>query len=60
MNNSERHTTALHYLIVDANQVMGEWNGDEPGRLEDRTNVAEEIIAKAEELRTLIEEIEEL
>lgn len=58
MNNAERHTAALHYLIVDAEQVMGEWNGDESGTLEDRSNVAQEIVDAATEIMALIKELE--
>lgn len=60
MNNYYRHCTSLHYIIEDAIAVASEWNGDEAGREEERSNRADEIIKKADELRTLLEELEEL
>ena len=60
MDNHYRHCTSLSYIIQDAIKVSGEWNGDEPGSLEDRAHCADEIVKKAEELRELIESLEEL
>ena len=60
IDNHYRHCTSLSYIIQDATKVMGEWNGDEAGREEDRAHCADEIVEKAQELRTLIEELEQL
>lgn len=60
MDHAERHNTALHYIIVDAISVAGEWNGDESGIAEERSNIALEIQEKALEIQKLIEELEEL
>lgn len=60
MDDYYRHTTGLHYIIEDAIKVASQWNGDEPGREEDRALCADEIVQKAEELRELIEELERL
>ena len=60
MTNLNRHLTSLHYIVEDALRVAGQWNGDEAGSEEDRAHLANEIVAKADELRELIEGMEEL
>lgn len=60
MDNRYRHCTSLSYIIQDAIKVSGEWNGDEAGQEEDRAHQADEIVNKAEELRKLIEEMENI
>jgi hypothetical protein len=60
MNELARHTTALHEIILYADSISGEWNGDDAGRLEDRATAADEITEKANELRQLLEELEEM
>lgn len=47
-------------IVEWANQITGEWNGDEPGTQEDRAHQADEIIEKALELRELILGMEQL
>lgn len=60
MDNYSRHDTALLEIILDAEKLAGEWNGDEPGVGEDKANYATEIAEKATELRELIDQLEEL
>lgn len=60
MDNYYRHCTSLSYIIQDAIKVSSEWNGDDAGSQEDKAHAANEIVQKAEELRKLIEELEEL
>jgi hypothetical protein len=43
-----------------AEAIAGEWDGDNPGRLEDRATCASEIIAKLNEVKELIAEMENL
>ena len=47
-------------VINWADQISGEWNGDESGRQEDRAHQANEIIEKALELRELVLGMEQL
>lgn len=60
MDNHYRHCTSLSYIIQDALKVASEWNGKEAGSKEDRAHQANEIVEKAEELRKLIEDLENL
>jgi hypothetical protein len=60
MENKYRHCASLSYIIQDATNVSGEWDGDFAGQLEDRAHLADEIVSKAEELRKLIEELENI
>jgi hypothetical protein len=43
-----------------AEEVAGEWNGDESGSQEDRAMQAEDIIEKCKELKELLEGMENL
>ena len=43
-----------------ANQITGEWNGDEPGVEEDRAMLAEDILKDINTLRAHINLMEEL
>lgn len=43
-----------------AENIAGEWNGDESGSAEDRAGQAEEIIEKVDELLELINGMENL
>ena len=43
-----------------AEDISGEWNGDNPGRKEDRAHQANEIIEKVDELLELINGMENL
>lgn len=40
-------------------RVMGEWDGDNSGKLEDRAKTAQELFNKASEVLDLIIELEE-
>lgn len=55
-----RHLTNLHYIIMDALKISGQWNGDERGRQEDRAHQADEIADMANKLRALIIGMDEL
>ncbi len=50
----------LSDIIEWAEEIAGEWNGDEPGSQEDRANQALEIIEKVTELKELINDMENL
>jgi len=41
-----------------AEEIAGEWNGDEPGIQEERAECANEIIEKIDELVLLLKELE--
>jgi hypothetical protein len=43
-----------------AENIAGQWNGDNPGRAEDRAGQANEIIEKVDELIQLINGMENL
>jgi hypothetical protein len=60
MDELARHTTALHEIILYADKITGEWDGDNAGREEDRATAAEEVMEMADELRTLITELDEM
>lgn len=49
----------LENLITKCEEIAGEWNGDEPGRQEERAHIAEDIMEKAQELIELLEELDE-
>jgi hypothetical protein len=49
----------LQTLIKQMEEIAGEWNGDEPGRPEERAHIAEDIIEKTKELLDLLEELDE-
>lgn len=42
-----------------AEEVSGQWNGDNPGRGEDRAGIANDIIEKVAELRELLSALDE-
>lgn len=48
----------LGKLIEQAENVSGEWNGDESGTLEDRAHIADDIVLAATELQDLIAQLE--
>ena len=43
-----------------AEEISGQWDGDKPGRAEDRAHQAQDVIDKVEELSILINEMENL
>lgn len=47
----------LAHLKKWAENIAGEWNGDESGLQEDRAHCANDIISKATELQTLLDEM---
>ena len=59
---SEEHFYQLGIddIITWADDIAGEWNGDNPGSQEERANQAESIIEKASELKKLIAGMAEL
>lgn len=42
-----------------AEEIAGEWNGDESGIQEDKAHIAGEIIEKIDELNQLLAELED-
>lgn len=58
MNDSQIHLSNLDKLIQDANDIAGQWNGDEAGLLEERAGIATKIAEKAEEIKDLINHLE--
>lgn len=50
---------ALDDLIKEADQVAGAWNGDEAGKQEEQAQSALEIIEKCNEIKDLINYINE-
>lgn len=42
-----------------AEEVAGQWNGDESGRAEERADIANDIIEKIDELNQLLAELED-
>lgn len=49
----------LKELARKAEEISGEWNGDLPGRDEDRAHCANDIIEKCKELEILLDEMQE-
>jgi len=47
----------LKDIKAEAEQVAGEWNGDEPGVLEDRANIAGDILEAVKNLEELLAEL---
>ena len=43
-----------------AEEIAGEWDGDNPGRAEDRAHQAQDILDKVVELSILINEMKDL
>ena len=46
-------------LLEEARDISSQWNGDEPGHLEDQAHICDEIFKTAEKLQNLIKELEE-
>jgi hypothetical protein len=51
------YQTALKAMKRHMEDIAGQWNGDEPGRDEDRAHAASEAIACIESLEALLEEL---
>ena len=50
----------LQILKEWAEEISGEWNGDNPGKQEERAHCAQDIIKKSDELKDLLDEMKEL
>jgi len=48
----------ISHIVKEANEISGEWNGDESGLLEDRANAAGELIELLDQASVLIAELE--
>jgi hypothetical protein len=46
----------LQRLIKEAEAISGEWNGDEPGLMEDRAHIANDVIETTQKLIELLNE----
>ncbi len=60
MQNLQHYIDEMEDLEKEASEVSGSWNGDLPGRQEDLAHAADEIVGKAQELKTLLEEFKSL
>jgi len=49
----------LDALIIRMKEISGEWDGDNPGELENKSHIAEDIIKSADKLRIHLEEMVE-
>jgi len=49
----------LQAISKYAEEISGQWNGDESGLLEERASIANDIIEKVEEVRNLLKELDE-
>ncbi len=47
----------LQKLIKDCEEIAGWWNGDNPGRAEDRAHIANDIIETSKKLQELLVEL---
>lgn len=56
---AERILSAIDHLVVDMEEMAGEWNGDESGLKEDRAHLANDIIEASNNLKKLLEELAE-
>lgn len=59
LRNYREQYQAVSNLLEWANDISGQWNGDEPGDQEQAANCADEIIIKCYEIRELIDEMEQ-
>lgn len=60
MENLQHYIYELEDLEKEAGEISGNWNGDESGRQEDLAHAADEIVYKAQELKTLLEEFKNI
>lgn len=60
MIDEEYQISSVNDIIKWADEIAGEWNGDESGSQEDRAHQALDIIDKCNELKELISGMEEL
>jgi len=59
MNYLDKELNTLKDIKEEANQIAGEWNGDESGVLEDRANIAGDILEAVKNLEELLAELDE-
>jgi hypothetical protein len=57
--NDTPYFKVLDDLIKEAEEIAGSWNGDESGRQEEQAESAKEIIEKCQEIKELINYINE-
>lgn len=60
MTDEELWIAQIEDVIKWADEICGEWNGDESGSQENRANQAEDIVNKALDLQELIKGMSEL
>lgn len=48
----------LQKFKEEVEDIAGQWNGDNSGRLEDQAHICLEILDKVKEIEVLIEELE--
>ena len=48
----------LKHISEYAEEISGQWNGKESGRAEERADIANDIIEKVKELRSLLAELD--
>lgn len=60
MSDEQFWSSYLDDIIAWADEIAGEWDGNEPGRQEDRGHQANDIIQKAQELQQLLLEMSKL
>jgi hypothetical protein len=49
--------TDIEQIKKYAENISGQWNGDEPGLQEDRAGIANEILEKISEIEELLKEL---
>lgn len=49
----------LEKLKVRMQELSGQWNGDESGRLEDQAHICDEVIEHIDQIEVLLKELEE-
>jgi hypothetical protein len=56
MSNMEK---TLLELKREMNEVMGQWDGDSPGRAEERVSTASDIVDRINEIEKLLSDLDE-
>jgi Asp-tRNA(Asn)/Glu-tRNA(Gln) amidotransferase A subunit family amidase len=59
MNYLDKELNTLKDIKEEAEQIAGEWNGDESGVLEDRANIAGDILEAVKNLEELLAELDD-
>lgn len=60
LSDEKYYNMTIDDIVEWAEEVSGQWNGDESGRQEDQAHQANDIIEKCNELKELISGMEEL